>query len=623
MYNTERKEVGEGGKKTKLVVVIMNLKFFSSRQKKTPLMSLNTFQEESIIGIMNKYPIFELETDDFNGRVLSIGVNVTVNKRGSTKNFKHEIERFWLPEIIALGRYYNFGYGVIPYQFYKNSVGKIIPKIKKPGTGQVRVYYDINEGETKYIWISDFRVENTTTFRADSGVTFVKYCPNVHFYVVKGKCPDHHGNFHSKLSKLVRKFDILMKYFELTTSRDMKILQDPMIIEHVLPKTDIEMKYMEKQREMEVKEDAETDFRFSNFQDMDQTERETYSSTTTMVNQINKGENGGLVKSHKVRILDDTPLVPIKHGMYMKLPPGQKYQKYDVQKLQMNYEQLEDDFERRLTRTLGSMSWHKDAHRSFSDAYLVSEQRFMATSTESELSAYEGLIVEWFLRLYGGTYLTSLEIYTNMNQTRKRLKSKGKKKTKKRKTYDDRDDYDRDLLALTNRKRRKIMRRYKKRKRGGIILNEKEIEFVKLGGLNFEAKFTKRSTIVRPGYQDVDKLYFAGAIDDDQYREVQTNLHGIPLKKNISPTELFIGIQKSNGIWVDEQSLRKQLMIQQNPEKYGLVNTAEMMKRASGGGGGGMGRTSDATKDGKRTGIKGGGGRQQQRGKLTARKTVE
>jgi hypothetical protein len=562
---------------------------FFIKQTKTVPVPLNEKYERKITEIMKKHPVFEFDTDDFNARAF-VSVDVKLNGSRAKPTLIREITDLWLPEIVARGRWWAYGYGLIPYKFHNGPYGKRVPKIKRPKTGTIYTYYDVTNGEVKYFWVSDFEHENTARFKADGMMFEMKYDPNTHIYVVNGKAPDHDGTFNSKMSKLVPDYNEVMLYKKLSVMRDKKIAKNPMIIEEILPKSSEELKYMSNIGKVVLNEQSEQDLR----QIPDEQQQQQINRTNVTRQYHIHGD------------YHDRFEWPDRKDMSFKLLPGQKFHEYKIQNLQASYELKREEFERMLSTSLGSVfkPWERDVgHRSISDAYLVNAQTFVVTSTKSELKIYSELILEWFLRLYGEPFHKLYEykeflknqgsqkqkiVFNKVNRMntmnkndhlkflRKPLVKLGKRKRKRHVNY-----YKFDDEALKNPKKRKLSKIISKPNKYqviGKILNDREIKFLK-GILDLKVEITRKGTMVRPGFEEIDRMFHAGLIDSKKLMDLYSDYLGISLDGQITSENLFIATMKRDGEWTDKRALDEELKVKHSLSKQMMMQQRQQQSQ--------------------------------------------
>jgi len=599
------------------------------KETRTVPVRINIEQEKLIVEIMKKYPVFRFDTNNFNARCLKIGVDIILNgNKSATEALLNEVKDLWLPEIVALGRWYNKGKGYIPYKFYPSPYGKKIPKIRKPKTGIIMTYYDSVSGDVKYIFISNFQHENTAELKYGMFMQKIKYDPKTHIFVVPGKSPDQDGEFNSDISFLIPQYKDVKEYGYLTKKRDRKIVCDPMVIEEIVPTNMEQLKFIGGANKMVLNEQSEEDLRQEN--------------PVIDSNNKDRNRNRNVVRNYHYYDNYEQRDGPYQKDMLIKLLPGQKFHEYKVQDLQSKYDLKKEDFERELSTTLGTVfkPWERDPHRTVSDAYLVSAQLFTVTATDNELSVYEKLVTEWIMRLYGEPFLA---LYKNIEFAKKKgdqsqkisfggggkirgngngngngnehlaytRKSRRNNPRFRPQTQTQNKQFKRrrvepDFNLGRAQKRRKIIgrktttqRRRNRYKRIGKILNDKEILFLK-GIIDLKVEFTRKPTIVRPGFEELERLFYSGAIDGKKFSNIYSDIFGTRLKNNINQKDLFIGTSKANGMWTDEKSLDEELKVQHNLSKQmmqgqgqgrmGQGNMQRTRPKPQKGGGGGGGR---------------------------------
>jgi hypothetical protein len=570
---------------------IKKKKMFFVRQTKTVPVPLHENYERKITEIMKKYPVFDFNTDDFNAKAF-ISVDVKLNNSKARPSLIKEITDLWLPEIVAHGRWYSYGYGLIPYKFHNGPYGKKVPKLKRPKTGTIYTHYNVTEGENKYFWVSYFEHENTARFKSDGMMFEMKYDPKTHIYVVNGKSPDHDGTFNSKISKLVPDYNDVMLYRKLSVMRDKKIAKDPMVIEEILPNNNEQLKYMSNIGKVVLNEQSEQDLR--------QIPDEAIETTGQGGMQINRTNTTRQYHIHGDYC--DRFEWPDRKDMSFKLLPGQKYHDYKVQNLQSSYELKREEFERMLSTSLGSVfkPWERDVgHRSISDAYLVNAQTFVVTSTKNELKIYSGLLLDWILKLYGEPFYKLYkyrEFLKNLGSQRQKIVFNRMKRTRtkngirnnehlrflrkppvrlgKRKRMPKRDDdYSKfNNQLLKNPKKRKIRKitKINRYKMVGKILSDREIKFLR-GILDLKVEIARKGTMVRPGFDEIDRMFYAGRINPKTFADLYSDYLGVSLDGNITPEELFIATMKRDGEWVDKRALAEELKVKHNLSKQMMM----------------------------------------------------
>jgi len=556
--------------------------YLSRKKKKTEPVVVDQTDQYIIEHMMENSSVFKIEQNDFESAALEMGVKIKFNNAEATKEMTREVNDIWMKEIRCFARRWYLSFGLIPYSFNSEYNSKFkVPRIKDPTTGQIMVFYDISKKSPKYLWISNFPQENSSTLRSEHSAGTTKYDGTVHFFVVKGESPDYMGKFRSPLRHLIP------KYIQMIVAKEMKNTQDkmrtfcPFVIEEQLPNSMEQMKLMEKLDQVKIRRNNAVDLRQQpQFAEENQPiTSPVYSQTTShSENQVVSGDGSiTKTKTYGFKITDRQPTGPYVKNGRIKLLPGQIYKKYDIQKLEIDHELIKEEFQRMMSALMGSVfkPWEKERHKSVSDAYLISAQRFVNTSVSRELKILSGLVKEWYIRAYGHPHLELFNLTIRYAKRKKNIHKKSSKWNtfkgqfnvkppkgsniigKKRKRDNEGDEEYNETNEFPKKKKRKKMK-MKKYPRS-TILNDKNTDLLSLV-LNLKVEFIKQPFIVRPGLDGLRELYYAGVISDTIFTKAMATIYGLPLSE-ITPEKLFEGSMKQQGQWIDKEALKEELKV--------------------------------------------------------------
>jgi len=598
-------------------------------------------------------PVYEIETRHFRGRAMKMGVKLKLSNHKYGRSFNslpdinNEIKKIWIKELTSFGISWLHTRGVIPYKILKKG-NFIYPFVAYPKTGRIFVAYNVKKNRNVYFWVSKFNHENTRKFKSKRMTSGgLKYDPKMLFFRINGKEPDYFGNLKSRLFKILPKFKEMKHYENLLKMQENRKFNFPMILEAELPKTQDQINMIKEINKIRIQTSAEEDMRQKSV-DPDTEMRDDVHSMEISTSHTFKNTGNKFLTELDYTFSKEEPYWPRQRGMQFKLLPGQKFRDYRIQELQVKVDMMQEEFERFLSAILGSVfkPWSRDPYKSTSDAFLVQSQLFVSTAANEELEGYENFFKELYWRIYGHSHLELLvlnrkikgnkflgnrlmPIYRrNGNINTNRVASSRfsfdknripnsqpqnrpqfrQQQHQPRNNYNFNRNLDRYKLNQPIRQPQQKQRRQRPpppSMKNRNPLNDDEVENLNLL-YDLEIKFIVRPFIVRPGFERLDAFYYAGAIEPSHYKDIMSDIFNVPLKE-ISQEQLFEGVQKQGGNWINERVMKKNIDMQANPEKYMMMQ--QQMRGMGGGGGGGRPGMSQ-----QRPSMGMGMGRQQKRG---------
>jgi len=554
----------------------------SKKIKKTIPVPINMNQLDIILDIVDDYPVYKIIERVFmtsNMIKAELYNEVGNNKRMVNNNILHMINKCWMKEIRAKGRTWVLAFGLIPYRIIKKygEFYKIV--ILDVCDGYILTYKDLENRKTKYIWISDFGQDNTKEFKTETMSKTIRYDPDVFFYVVDGCSPNRNGFLQSILSSFVKSYIDLNRNCGIRTIQNIKRSKNPMIIEEEVPKNDDALKFMQRQREIEIQSVPNEDIRQSinpmKHNCVSNLRKRRIENTINASSQVSRQTDQSGIETTRIKfqIVNERVADQMSIGPCLKLLPGQRVRPNVIQKLEYDFQAEKFDFENKFLTALGTFFniWDKETRsHAMSDAYLINIQRKSKNHAKSEVGIYEDFILEVYYRIYWKLHvdimMTAMKMNTK-NRKRKRETTTNNTGGQRGKSF---GKETMDGYAGLSYKRRKIGRNTEKSTKTrefettSKYLGDEGVEFLK-DFWDLKVGIVSEPSIVRPGLEKLDEFFYAGKIDKDTYRSVYESIYPIPIMET-SPAEMFEGKMKAQGMWIDQEYMEKSLKMMKTPD---------------------------------------------------------
>lgn len=534
----------------------------SSSVNHTTTVPLCAWQESAILDIMDR-PVYIINMRQYRGKNFDLGIKFFLNGQDNPDIAKI-ISEFWVPQIKYKARDWLLAYGLIPYRII-NDGGIETPQICDLESGFIYVCKDLKTNKNVYMFQSMFAQKNKSKF-TNGYMSYLEYDKDVKFFVVGTEAPDHDGYFRSTLSKFVPDYFIVLKnamWWE--EINEQKTLKTGVIEEKPISSKE-QLDFIERRSKMfirAVNSDANRPPpQQPNAQDRLGTESRTRREE---------------IRGIAFNLMPSRYTPPIEENGITFLKPMQTFKQLKLQEPSSKQEDMEDRFDRKLAIALGVSfnAWDIGSKGTMSDVYLINTQTTMATTLKTELKTYSNLVKEWYWKIFGKQHLLTVKTKNKNKKGKKNIPAK----TRIFSFGKGRIDKDKDPII----KSKEIAENYKKRTHNWFIKSDKLDPRVLNMLFDIRVEFIRRPFAARPDPQGLEEKWLGGAIDDEVFWEVNTDLFGVPFKR-VTKEQYMENLAKSQKPSMELQTemqskLQTQKMETSGPEKQQPQQQSQQQKQ--------------------------------------------